>query len=291
VVVALNGHDGSAVGTLDPGAPAYWYGDAWARRGFVVVAIDVGHRPLEDRAALYGDYLDGDAPLLGNGVHPAVKADGLDSDWEEDGERVWDASRAIDFAGTLVDVNMSRVIVTGLSMGGEISTWVGALDPRVAVVVPAGFVPDFSVMSWLGNHRCWQWQHGSLVDYIDTADLHGLIAPRPLVVEFGELDNLFSALDPPFVDSKEVIRRSRSLYGDTLDNLIFYLHDGGHAYRFGDLLAGDGASHRDGLMQPSVMAPLEPGDLTWSSDPTRQGVGKTLVQQVRIDYRALHRRP
>ncbi|HEY2743061.1 MAG TPA: hypothetical protein VGL86_00500, partial [Polyangia bacterium] len=71
-IVVLNGHGGSAQGTLDPYTPVYWYGDAWARRGYVVLALDVGHRPLADRASLYRDYVNGDAPSAGNGPHPAI---------------------------------------------------------------------------------------------------------------------------------------------------------------------------------------------------------------------------
>lgn len=288
VVIALNGHDGSARGTLNPADPAYWYADAWARRGYVVVTIDIGHRPLADRATLYGDYVEGDAPAAGNGVHPSIAAAGLDSDWEEDGERTWDVERAIDFAATLADTNMSRVVVTGLSMGGEVTTFAGALDGRVTIAIPAGFVPDLSVMAWNGNHPCWQWQHGSSLDYFDAGDLHALIAPRPLVVQSGTVDTLFSRLTPPFIDGKEVTRRSRSFYADEPDNFTFYLHDDGHVYRFGDVLADDTAAPPEGLLQPVVVAPLAASDLTWAADPSRQATGRTLVQQVRASYRPPH---
>src|SRR5262249_51061363 len=117
-VVSFNGHYSSARGTMNPDHILYWYGDAFARRGFVVLALDIGHRPVADRATLYKDFSAGDDPGHGNGPHPAIESPGMDSDWEEYGERTWDAERAVDYILTLPEVNPSRIIATGLSMGG-----------------------------------------------------------------------------------------------------------------------------------------------------------------------------
>src|SRR5206468_1965888 len=98
-VLAVNGHDGSAWKMLNPGDEYYWYGDAFARRGFVVMAVDISHRDS------------GDDPGHGNGPHPAIKASGFDSDWEQDGERAWDAMRALDQLLARHDVDPRRVLV------------------------------------------------------------------------------------------------------------------------------------------------------------------------------------
>ena len=285
VVIALNGHDGSARSTLDPDDFMYWYGDAWARRGFVVLAVDIGHRPLADRANLYDDYTDGDAPLAGNGVHPAITFGGLDSDWEEDGERTWDVMRALDCLVTTTPVDCAHILVTGLSMGGEVATFVGALDERVTAVVTAGFTPDLGVMAYNGNHSCWMWQHGDARDYLDVADLHALVAPRALVAEVGERDWLFSQADAPFGASKEVTRRSRAAFAAAPpQGFLVYLHDGGHEYRFGNLAAGlPGA----GVTLPQVIAPRSPDDFAWSGDGTIMPTGKKLVRQVLTAWQPL----
>jgi dienelactone hydrolase len=278
-VIVLNGHDGAALGTIDPSEPMYWYGDAWARRGYVVLALDVGHRPFADRWMLYGDYRDGDRPDQGNGVHPAVAADGLDSDWVEDGERAWDVERAVDYLTTLDGVDHARLAVTGLSMGGEVASFAAAIDPRIAVVAPAGFVPDLTVMAGHGNHACWNWLVGNPLDYFSVADLHALIAPRPLVVETGLYDDKFSSFSPPFVDAKEVTRRSRAAFADAPDALIVYLHDAGHAYRFGDVGVTDGAPPT-WVTVPSVVGPRAKGDLDWASDGTTVSQGATLADEL-----------
>lgn len=44
------------------------------------------------------------------------------SDWEEDGERSWDVMRALDYLLSLKYVDAKCVLITGLSMGGEITT-------------------------------------------------------------------------------------------------------------------------------------------------------------------------
>jgi dienelactone hydrolase len=277
-VIVLNGHDGAALGTLDPGELSYWYGDAWARRGYVVLALDVGHRPVADRWMLYSDYAKGDRSDQGNGPHPAVTADGLDSDWVEDGERAWDVERAVDYLTTLAGVDPTRIAATGLSMGGEAASFAAALDPRIAVVVPAGFVPDLTVMAQNGNHGCWRWLVGSPLDYFSVADLHAMIAPRPLIVETGLYDDKFSRFSPPFVAAKEVTRRSRAAFADAPDALVVYLHDAGHVYRFGDI-GVDGAP--PGLVTvPRVAGPRAAGDLDWATDGTTDPVGATLADQV-----------
>ena len=60
----------------------------------------------------------GDDPSHGNGPHASIRPDELESsDWEEHGERVWDAMRALDYLISLPFVDSKNVIVTGLSMG------------------------------------------------------------------------------------------------------------------------------------------------------------------------------
>jgi dienelactone hydrolase len=94
----------------------------------------------------------GDDPSHGNGPHASIRPDELESsNWEEHGERVWDAMRALDYLISLPFVDSKNVIVTGLSMGGKIATIVGALDTRVSVVVASGWSPDTGVFCNTGH--------------------------------------------------------------------------------------------------------------------------------------------
>ena len=151
--------DGSAWQMLDPGSEdIYWYGDSFARHGYVVLALDISHRPKKDSEPLYGNGADYVGPK--SALHPAIKADGFDdSDWAEDGERAWDAMRALDYLIELPYVDTGKILVTGLSMGGEISTVVAALDTRLRGCIPSGFSPDLDVILHRANdktHHCWR---------------------------------------------------------------------------------------------------------------------------------------
>ena len=263
-VLALNGHGGSAWKMMDGTNGYYWYGDAWARRGYVVLALDISHRPLADRSTLYTDHTDGDDPAHGNGTHPAVAAAGFDSDWEEDGERVWDAMRAIDYLVAQANVDARRIAATGLSMGGEIATITAALDARVSVSVSSGFSPDLDVVMIHGNHPCWRWLHGDVREYVDASDLQALIASRPMIVETGKADATYSKFSAPFAGDKQVLRRTRVAYGGETGSIIHYLHYDGHHYHVGDVNPTH-ASERN-VRVPEQIAPIQAWSQGWQTD-------------------------
>ena len=275
VALALNGHGGSAYDVFDP-AGLYWYGDSFARRGFVVVAVDVGHRPLVDRASVYDGDTAGDDPSTGNGLHPAIEPPGLTSDWEEDGERAWDAMRALDYALGRPDVDPSAVVAVGLSMGGEIADWVAAMDARVGVALAAGSPSDLAIMRLHGNHPCWQWQRGDIREYVDPADLHALVAPRVLVRETGLADTTYSSAAAPFATSKEVVRRAQSAFDAAGGRLIHYLHFDGHAFHVGLFCPEQGTA--DGVTTPFLTGPdaLYPWSTTWAGDPGRSAIAPSI---------------
>jgi len=262
----------------------YWYGDAFARRGFVVLAVDISHRPRVDRRTpymndpLYPDPDTGDDPAQGNGPHPAVKAAGFDSDWEEDGERAWDAMRGLDYLLEQIFVDASRVLVTGLSMGGEITTIAGALDPRLSLSIPAGFSPDLGVMLYNGNHPCWRWLHADLREYVDASDFYALTAPRPLVIETGKVDFTFSRFAAPFAADKQILRRARLAYGGEIGNVEHYLHYDQHRYHVGDV--NPTHTSETNVRIPEVVEPTAPWSYAWESDnrtfPSRGNLFETV---------------
>jgi hypothetical protein len=275
-VLAVNGHGGSAWKMLNPDDGYFWYGDAFARRGFVVMAVDVSHRPSADRHGLYTGY-DGDDPAHGNGTHPAIKAPEFDSDWEEDGERAWDAMRALDQLLARKDVDSKRVLVTGLSMGGEMTTILGALEPRLAMSIPAGFSPDLGVMQYHGNHQCWQWLHADIHEYVDTSDFYALTAPRPLIIQTGKRDGTFSSHKPPFAADKQVVRRSRVAYGK--GPLWHYLHYDEHHWHVGSVNPTKPTER--GVRVPVLAAPDAAHPLSWQTDGRTKVEWKTLFDGIK----------
>jgi dienelactone hydrolase len=275
VALALNGHGGSARDTFDA-AGMYWYGDSFARRGFLVISVDIGHRPLQDRAAIYTDSLGGDDPDTGNGMHPAIASPGRSPDWEEDGERAWDAMRALDYALSRPDVNPKNVTAVGLSMGGEITDWVAALDTRIAVAVAAGSPSDLAVMSLHGNHPCWMWQRGDAREYYDPGDLNALVASRMLVRETGKQDTCYSNATPPFGSAKEVVWRAQPAFQALGGQLIHYLHFDAHAFQVGQFCTAESAA--DGVTVPVVQGP-SPAD-PWATDWSSNGTTTAMVPSI-----------
>ncbi len=281
-VIAVNGHSGSAWSMMNP--DRVWYGDSFARRGFVVFALDVSHRPLEDRMApymtkpLYADRLEGDDPAHGNGTHPAIKAAGFDSDWEENGERVYDAMRALDYVLSLPNVDPTRVVLTGHSMGGDVSSWIGALEPRIAMDIPASFSPDFGVYLVHGNHPCWRWMNADVREYVDDSDLLALVAPRPLIVVTGRVDYTYSDFVEPYASDMEVMRRARVAYGGEVNNVIHYLDYDGHRYHVGDI--NPTQPERPIVLSPIAAGPPQPGGVRPSADSNVPEYGIRVPQSI-----------
>lgn len=233
LVLALNGHGGSAQHQMQSDG-TLWYGDSFARRGYMVLAIDVSHRPPHESGGIYWDPVDGDSPETGNHAHPAIAAPGYDSDWADDGERVWDAMRGIDFLLAQPGANPNRIVVAGLSLGGEVAAMVGALDPRVTTAIPASAPPDFSMVLLHGNHPCWKWAHGDTTEFVEMSDFFSLNAPRRLVVESGKLDWTYSSYAFPYALDKESAWRGRVAYGDQAASFVHYIHSSDHQFRVGD---------------------------------------------------------
>jgi hypothetical protein len=182
----------------------------------------------------------------------------------------------------------------GLSLGGEVATLVGALDPRVALTVSAGFSPDMGVITYHGNHPCWRWLHADIREYVSTSDLQALIVPRPLVVETGAQDSTFSAFQPPFASDKQVERRTRAAYGRDVANFLHYLHDDRHHFRVGGLdalargvpkddvvfPAGVAGPKQGSIRVPVLTEPESPWSLRWQTDDRTTVVAPTLFDWI-----------
>lgn len=275
-MVALNGHSGSARMMTDPDSEGYWFGEAFARRGYVVFAVDVSHRPLAQRGLIYSDYLTGDEVADGNGNHPAITFDGLDSDWEEEGERASDAMNARRFLSGQSFVDAAHLGVMGLSMGGTVTTWAAALDEGFEVAIPAGYSPDTDVLRISGNHPCFVWQHADSTRYFTTSDLHALIAPRRLVVETGARDWVFSTTSTPFAQDLQVTRRSREAWAPEQGaGFLHYLHDDFHHFHVGGVTSC-GLGVATGVTTPLQPAPTPQALVSWQTNAATQVVASDL---------------
>jgi len=105
---------------------------------------------------------------------------------------VWDTIRAVDYLRTLKQVDKDRIALTGRSGGAVRTCWTAAAEPRIAaVVVTQGVLAltayDFKRLSRHCDQSMFYNYYG-----LDYADVVGLIAPRPMLIQHGRRDALRS---------------------------------------------------------------------------------------------------
>ena len=203
-VVAIHGHGGNRMTPFDPEQAIYKsFGSELARRGFVVISTDVGQHDVYE---------------AGRTVM---------------GERLWDLMRCVDYLRSRADVDPARIGCAGLSLGGEMAMWLGAMDPRVTATVSAGFL---TFMDQMEQNHCMCWKFDGLRELVDFPDVYALIAPRPLQCQNG-------CQEPPTQFTPELARRALleivPAYRDAgaPGHVELLVHNGAHEVALEPLLA------------------------------------------------------
>lgn len=193
-VVCIHGHGGNRHVVYDRASVYRGFAAALAENGVVTVAADVGqHKVYETGRTLMG-------------------------------ERLWDLMRCIDYLETLPQVDRSRIGCGGLSLGGEMAMWLGALDKRVAATVSSGFL---TIMDQMEKNHCMCWKFRGLRELVDYADIYSLIAPRPLQCQNG-LKEGPKAFCVPL--ARQAMGEIRRIYADLKapENAELAVHKEGH---------------------------------------------------------------
>lgn len=148
--------------------------------------------------------------------------------------RVWDAMRAIDYACSRPEIDATRIGFTGCSGGGTLTSYVMALDERVACAAPSCYLTTFRrLLETIGPQDAEQNIFGQLQVGLDQPDYVLLRAPRP---------TLFSSTTNDFFDIQgtwDNFRQAKRLYGrlgfpERVDLAEF---EGRHGVQPGNLLA------------------------------------------------------
>jgi hypothetical protein len=140
------------------------------------------------------------------------------------GERLWDLMRCVDFLESLPQVDKARIGCAGLSLGGEMAMWLGAMDERIAAAVSAGFL---TTMDHIEQNHCLCWKFDGLRELVDFADIYSLTAPRALQCQNG-------LLEPPsqfYVPlARAAMEEIRTIYKDLArpENVVLDVHNKGH---------------------------------------------------------------
>ena len=203
-VVCIHGHGGDRHSTYDAKSIYKGFAARLAADGFVTIAIDVGQHTLAD------------------------------PDRTLPGERLWDLIRCVDLLQIMPEVDENRIGCAGLSLGGEMAMWLGAMDPRIYGTVSSGFLTRMDQME---KNHCMCWKFPGLRELVDFADIFSLIAPRPLQCQNGIAE---SADQFPVFVAINALREIMPIYKDfgmpeRIDGLV--IHAGGHEVDVDPLLA------------------------------------------------------
>ncbi len=160
----------------------YDYGFQMAKRGYVVICPDM--RPFGERS----DHVRGECKIERRDPCNVHFIKGALLGFNLMAYNLWDLMRCVDYLQTLPAVDGDRIGALGLSGGGAHVMHFSALDPRIRAT---------DIICALNSYRGWgigidnfcgtQFLPG-MFKYGDHAEICGLIAPRPLLVEHGGFD-------------------------------------------------------------------------------------------------------
>ena len=140
-----------------------------------------------------------------------------------------DARRCIDYIATRPEVDAKRIGMIGLSFGGTMTTFASALDRRVKAAVISGYLS--TIADALGDrgrgNTCGSQFLFGLRAIGEIADVAGLIAPRPCLVQIGRKDPCFIERDAlsAYRDVQKIYRAAGAA-----KNLELDLFNGGHEF-------------------------------------------------------------
>ncbi len=159
------------------GDPRYHIGPKLAQDGYVVLCPDA--LAFEDRRH----------PHLVGGEYERFEflrsiVAGKSMAWKS----ILDMRRAIDFLVSRAEVDSDRIGCFGHSMGSTHTWLVGPWEPRLKCLVGNCCLPTYAAIERMGLIHCFPNFIPGLGQYGDTPDIAALIAPRPLLMNFGEED-------------------------------------------------------------------------------------------------------
>ena len=198
------------------------YGLQMAKKGYVTIAIDYrswGERD-EKRKDLYGDR----DPCNVHFIRGSIMGINLLT------LNIWDARRTLDYLCGLEQVDAERIGAMGLSFGGTMTTWMSLLDQRIKATDIICYSDRFTDFAIGRGNFCGSQIVPGLLSLCDVPDLHGLIAPRPLLVEVGKKDECF-LMDSALSCYRE-LEKIYTAAGAT-DRLELDLFEGGHQFAGG----------------------------------------------------------
>ena len=161
------------------GDPMHHTGVALAREGYVVLCPDA--QCFEERQDPTGK-LKGGAYERFEFLRAVVA--GKCMAWKN----ILDMRRAVDFLVSRPEVQAGKIGCYGHSMGSTHTWLVGPWDPRLKCLVGNCCLPTYKAIHREHMLHCFPNFVPGIFEHGDTPDIAALIAPRPLLLNFGEKD-------------------------------------------------------------------------------------------------------
>ena len=193
-----------------------------ALKGFVVLAPDpIGQG---EREQTYDPHISG--ALAGWSVPEHIQSGAESILIGESAARffIWDAKRGIDYLVSRPDVDPTRLGAAGCSGGGALTTFIGALDPRLKAVVPACYPNSYQLLFAGPDPDTEMSFPNFLARGLDVADFVEVTAPTPWLIQETEED-YFTPAGARMV--YEEARHWYSIYGAE-DKIGFFVGPGPH---------------------------------------------------------------
>lgn len=213
-VVAFNGHGygvADIVGLWEDGTernrPSGYHKDfavMLCRAGFVVAAPEISCFGERQNDYSYLNTVN-DQPVPSTCHHSSMLA--LHLGLSVAGIRVHDGIKLVDYLQSRTDIiDGNRIGAMGISGGGMHTLFSAAVDDRIKASVISGYFSTFKE-SILAMHHCSCNFVPGLGQFGEMADVAGLMAPRPFLVEAATRDPIF-----PIAAVKRGVQQARAIY-------------------------------------------------------------------------------
>ena len=196
----------------------YNYAEHMARRGFLTISPDL---------RCFGERSDGPDPYPGRDRCNVHFVRGAIMGIYTLTLNIWDMMRCIDYLESRPEVDPDRIGMMGLSQGGTMTTFTAAIEPRIKAADIIGYLNPWGDFGINDANFCGSQIVPEVYRYLDTHDIAGLIAPRPLLVEMGVHDTTFAI--EKMLNGYESVKRIYSAAGAS-ENLWADIHPGEHAF-------------------------------------------------------------
>lgn len=196
----------------------YNYGEEMARRGFLTISPDL---------RVFGERSDGGDPYPGRDKCNVHFIRGMIMGIYTLTLNIWDCKCCVDYVQSRPEIDPDRIGMMGLSQGGTMTTFTTAAEPRIKAADIMGYINPWQRFGINRANFCGSQVVPDIYRYLDTHDIAGLIAPRPLLIEMGVHDTCFPIEDQ--LRGFEGVRRIYDAAG-VEDRLWADVHGGEHAF-------------------------------------------------------------